>query len=290
MKNYYEVLGVSKTATKAEIKSAYRKLALKWHPDKNKDAGAETKFKEINNAYEVLSDEKKRATYDQLGHDMYTRTGGKAGGYGGAGGPGGAYQSGPFTWTYTSGQGSNPFDGADFSGFSDPFDIFESFFGGGFGQQQKRKPAYQLNLTFDEAIAGVEKNIDVEGKKRKIKVPAGVDSGMRIRFDDFDLHLSVAQSSQFKRDGQDVYVTIDLPFTKAILGAQIEVPTLDKKPIKIKVIAGTKHGSMLRLQGKGIPYPQSNRKGDQYIVFNVTYPSKLSSSQKKLLEEFDKSW
>ncbi|KXK12057.1 MAG: Curved DNA-binding protein [Microgenomates bacterium OLB23] len=234
MNNYYEVLGVSKTATKAEIKSAYRKLALKWHPDKNKDAGAEAKFKEINNAYEVLSDEKKRQTYDQLGHDMYTRTGGKAGGYGGAGGAGGAYQQGPFTWTYTSGQGGNPFEGADFGGFSDPFEIFESFFGGGgFGRQQ-RKPAYQLSITFDEAVHGVEKNIEIDGKKRKVKIPAGVDSGMRIRFDDFDLHIAVAADKLFKRDGQDIYVTVDLPFTKAILGAQVEIPTLDKKSLKLR--------------------------------------------------------
>lgn len=290
MKNYYEVLGVSKSATKAEIKSAYRKLALQWHPDKNKTEGAEKKFKEINNAYEVLADEKKRQTYDQLGHDMYTRTGGKGGGYGAPGG--GTYQSGPFTYTYTGsgGQGGNPFEGVDFGGFTDPFEIFESFFGGGFGRQQKQKPAYQISITFDEAVHGIEKNVEIEGKKRKIKIPAGVDNGMRIRFDDFDLHISVQQDKQFKREGQDVYVTIDLPFTQAILGSQINVPTLDKKTVKVKVISGTKHGSMLRLQGKGVPFPQSNRKGDMYIVFNVVYPQKLSGKQKQLLEEFDKTW
>ncbi len=291
MKNYYEVLGVSKSATKAEIKSAYRKLALQWHPDKNKSEGAEKKFKEINNAYEVLSDEKKRQTYDQLGHDMYTRTGGKGGGYGAPGG-GGTYQSGPFTYTYTGsgGQGGNPFEGVDFGGFTDPFEIFESFFGGGFGRQQKQKPAYQISITFDEAVHGIEKNVEIDGKKRKIKIPAGVDNGMRIRFDDFDLHISVQQDKQFKREGQDVYVTIDLPFTKAILGSQINVPTLDKKDVKIKVLPGTKHGSMLRLQAKGIPFPQSNRKGDMYIVFNVIYPQKLNGKQKQLLEEFEKTW
>jgi DnaJ-class molecular chaperone len=293
MSNYYDVLGVNKTATKAEIKSAYRKLALKWHPDKNKDAGAEAKFKEINNAYEVLSDDTKRSTYDQLGHDMYTKSGGRAGGYGGGAGQGGAYQQGPFTWTYTnSGGQGNPFEGVDFGGFTDPFEIFESFFGGGggFGQQRRQKPAYQISISFDEAVHGVEKNIDLEGKKRKIKIPAGIDDGMRIRFDDFDLHVAVAPDKQFRREGQDVVVTIDLPFTKAILGSQVNVPTLEKKDVKVKVMPGTKHGSMLRLQGKGIQYPQSNRKGDLYILFNVVYPQKVSGKQKQLLEEFDKTW
>ncbi len=294
MRNYYDVLGVSKTATKAEIKSAYRKLALQWHPDKNKTPEAEKKFKEINNAYEVISDETKRKNYDQLGHDVYTKTGGRAGGYGGAGQQGGgAYQSGPFSYTYTSGgQGQgNPFEGVDFGGFTDPFEIFESFFGGGgFGQQQKRRSAYQISISFDEAVNGVEKNVDLDGKKRKIKIPAGVDNGMRIRFDDFDLHISVGSDKQFKREGQDVYLTVDLPFTRAILGTQVSIPTLEKKLLKVKVVQGTKHGSMLRLQGKGITYPQSNRKGDMYIVFNVTYPQKVNAKQKQLLEEFDKTW
>lgn len=299
---FYDILGVSKTASKAEIKSAYRKLALQWHPDKNKNPEAEKKFKEINNAYEVLSDEGKRGTYDQLGHDMYARTGGKAGGAGygppgdGAAGYGGSYQSGPFTWTYTTsggagGQGANPFEGVDFGGFTDPFEIFESFFGGGrgFGQQRQRKPVYQISLTFNEAVHGVEKNVELDGKKKKIKIPAGVDNGMRIRFGDFDLLISVTQDTRFKRDGQDAYVTINLPFTKAILGTTIEAPTLDKKNVKVKVMPGTKHGSMLRLQGKGIPYPQSSRRGDLYIAFNVTYPLRLSGRQKQLLEEFEKA-
>jgi DnaJ-class molecular chaperone len=292
MRNFYELLGVNKTATKAEIKSAYRKLALKWHPDKNKSTDAEKTFKEINNAYEVLSDETKRTTYDQLGHDVYTKTGGKGGGYN-PGGQGGSYQSGPFSYTYTGsgGQGGNPFEGVDFGGFTDPFDIFESFFGGGgggFGRQQKRRAAYQISITFDEAVHGVEKNVELEGKKKKIKIPAGVDHGMRIRFDDFDLQIAVGPSKLYRRDGQDVYLTVNLPFTKAILGTEVDIPTLDNKKVKVKVVSGTKHGSMLRLQGKGITYPQTNRKGDLYIVFDVTYPHKLSGAQRRLLEEFDK--
>ena len=292
---FYDILGVSTSATKAEVKSAYRKLALQWHPDKNKSVGAEKKFKEINNAYEVLSDESKRQSYDQLGHDVYTRSGGRgaAGGYGAPGGGRGGYQSGPFSWTYSSsgGQGGNPFEGADFGGFTDPFEIFESFFGGGgFGRQaRQQKPAYQINITFDEAVHGVEKNVNVDGKKKKIKIPAGVDNGMQIRFNEFDLLISVGHDARFRREGQDVYVTINLSFTKAILGAQIDVPMLDKATVKVKVMPGTKHGSMLRLQGKVVPYPQSSRKGDFYIVFNVIFPQKLTGRQKQLLEEFEKT-
>jgi DnaJ-class molecular chaperone len=290
MSNYYDVLGVNKTATKAEIKSAYRKLALKWHPDKNKDAGAEAKFKEINNAYEVLSDDTKRSTYDQLGHDMYTKSGGRAGGYGGGAGQGGAYQQGPFTWTYTnSGGQGNPFEGVDFGGFTDPFEIFESFFGGGggFGQQRRQKPAYQISISFDEAVHGVEKNIDLEGKKRKIKIPAGIDDGMRIRFSDFDLLLNVAPSRQFRREGQDIYIEKDISFPLAVLGGVVDVPTLDGS-VKLKIRSGTQPNTAVRLRGQGIPYPNSSHKGDEYVIYKVTVPERLSNKAKKLLEELQK--
>ncbi len=298
---FYETLGIEKNATQADIKSAYRRLALKWHPDKNKADDAEKKFKEINYAYEVLSNEDKRKTYDQLGHDMFVKTGGK-GGFGGAGGaggwPGGAgnpfggqggsYQQGPFTWTYTSGggaEGQNPFEGVD------PFDIFEQFFGGGFANaaRAKQKPTYSLTIDFFEAVDGVEKKVTVDGKEKDVKIPAGVGDGMQMRFSEFNLLISVKPDETFKRDGQDVVVQVDVPVTQAILGTTIHVPTLDRKDVKIKVKPGTKHGSMLRLQGKGIKYPNQNRHGDQYIVFNVTYPSKLNKKQKKALEDFEKA-
>lgn len=297
MATFYEILGVEKGATKADIKSAYRKLALKWHPDKNKSEEAEKKFKEINNAYEVLSNDEKRAMYDQLGHDTFVQTKGRGfGGYGGAGDQGpfrGGYQTGPFTWTYTTSggaQGANPFGDADFGGFSDPFEIFEQFFGGGFARaaQQAQKPTYQITITFDEAVHGVQKNVKIEGKDRKIKIPAGVHGGSRIRFDDFNLIVNVQPDKTFHRDGQDIIVKIDLPFYKAILGDTIEVPTLEGKKLKVKVKPGTQHGSMLRLQNKGITYPGHNRRGDQYIVFNVTMPKDLSKKQKELLKEYEK--
>lgn len=286
--SFYDILGVSKTATPAEIKSAYRKLALKWHPDKNKEEGAEKKFKEINYAYEVLSNAEKRSMYDQIGHEAYVRTGGK-GGFGGAGGaggwPGGAggfNQQGPFTWSYSSG-------GQGFENI-DPFDIFEQFFGGaanGF-RQAAHKPTYQVTLDFFEAVHGADKSFNIEGKTRSVKIPAGVGEGTTIRFDDFNLLIDVKPDSVFRREGHDVIVRVDIPFTQAILGTTVEVPTLDKKSLKVKVKPGTQHGSMLRLQGKGIKVPNRNAHGDQYIVFNVVFPKKLSKKQKQLLEEFEK--
>jgi len=290
MKDFYSVLGVNKGATKAEIKSAYRKLALKWHPDRNKEAGAEKTFKEINHAYEVLSDDTKKNMYDQLGHENYTRSGGRAGG---APGGGGGYQSGPFSYTYSSGgQGGNPFEGGDFGGFSNPFDIFEQFFGGGqgfggFGRAQQ-KPTYHITIDFMEAVHGIEKQVTVEGKPKSLKIPAGVDEGMQIRYDDFNLVISVRPDKNYKRNGQDVYITREIPFTTAILGASMEIPSLDGKKIKVKVRPGTGPGTMLRLKDKGIKSPHNNKYGDMYIAFKITFPSKLSREQRKLIEEFEK--
>lgn len=285
--SFYDVLGVKKDAKLADIKSAYRKLALKWHPDKNKEAGAEAKFKEINYAYEVLSNEEKRRTYDQLGHDTYVKTGGK-GGFGGANGwpggagQGGAYQQGPFTWSYsTSGAG---FDDVN------PFDIFEQFFGGGFGaSRQPQKPTYQLTIDFYEAVDGVEKTISPDGKEHTVKIPAGIDDGTTIRYSDFNLLVRIRNNTHFQREGHNVIIQVDLPFTQAILGTQLDIPTLDRKTVKIKVKPGTQHGSMLRLQGKGMKVVNHNQHGDLYVAFNVTFPSKLSKKQKQLLEEFEKA-
>ena len=254
-RDYYEVLGVNKSATAAEIKAAYRKLALKFHPDRNKEAGAETKFKEINEAYQVLSDPKKKQTYDQFGHAAFDPSSGMGGGQGPFGGFGGA-NGGPFSWSYQSSGGGGDFD------FGDPFEIFEQFFGGGFGGgARRRRPHYSLQIDFMEAVKGVEKTVEIDGKKYKIKVPAGANDGTRIRFEDFDVSMSVGNHPRFKRDGYDIFVDEKISFSTAALGGQIEVKTLDGS-LKLKIRSGTPSHSLIRLRGEGVQHLQGRGKGD----------------------------
>lgn len=275
-RDYYEILGITKSATAAEIKSAYRKMALKFHPDKNKEADAEEKFKEINEAYQILSDAKKRQAYDQFGHAAFDPTSGM-GGNPFAGG----YQQGPFTWSYTtSAGGGSPFEGMD---FNDPFDIFESIFGGGFAQQARR-PRYTLSIEFMEAVKGVEKKVTIDGKERTIKVPAGANDGTRIRFDEFDITIDVRADKKFKRDGYDLFVDQGIAFTTAALGGEIEVPKVDGT-LRMKVRAGTQSHTMVRLRGEGVPHLQGRGKGDLYVRLIVQVPEKLSKDEKELLEE-----
>lgn len=276
-RDYYQVLGVSKSASAAEIKSAYRKSALKNHPDHNKEPGAEAKFKEINEAYQVLSDPKKKQAYDQFGHDAFNQ--GNMGGAGG-GNPFSGAGGGPFTWSYQAGQGgANPFEGMD---FNDPFDIFENIFSGGFGGQ--RRTRYSMRIEFMEAIKGTEKVIEIEGKKRTIKIPPGANDGTRIRFDEFDITLEVKPHAVFKRDNYDLYVDQEMSFVTAALGGNVEVPTIDGK-LKVKVKAGTQSHSLVRLRGEGVQHLQSRGKGDLYIRLIVKVPEKLSRDEKKILEE-----
>jgi curved DNA-binding protein len=279
-RDYYEVLGLKKGATAAEIKSAYRKMALKYHPDHNKEKNAETNFKEINEAYQVLSDDKKKQTYDQFGHAAFDPAAGGAAGNPFAGGQ----QNGPFTWSYnTSGGGQNPFEGMD---FGDPFDIFESFFGGGMGGG-RRRPRYSLSIDFMDAVKGAEKKVEIDGKKRTIKIPPGADDGTRIRFDDFDITLSVHSHPDFKRDGADLYVDQRISFTTAVLGGTVEVPTISGK-LKMKVRAGTPSHSLIRLREEGIQRLQGRGKGDLYVRLIIVVPEKVSREEKKLLEELQK--
>ncbi len=274
--DYYDILGISKTASADEIKKAYRKQALEWHPDKHatdKEA-AEKRFKEINEAYQVLSDQNKRSQYDQFGHAA-----GPAGNPFAGGGFGGG--RGPFSYSYTTtgGDGSNPFGNMD---FGDPFDIFESFFGG--AMRQQRTPRYSLQIDFMEAIKGVTKEVKIDGKKRSIKIPAGIDEGSRINFNDFILSVNIKPSNTFDRDGSDIYVNISIPFSLAVLGGDIKVPSV-WGDVKIRVRAGTPSGTMVRLKDKGVPKLRGNGKGDQYVKLSVKVPTSLNRDQKKLVEE-----
>lgn len=289
-KDFYEVLGVSKNATAEEIKRAYRRLALQYHPDRNKTKEASEKFKEVNAAYEVLSDGQKRAQYDQFGHAAFDpSTGSGQGPFGGAGGPfggfGGGQQSGrygPFTYTYTTSG-----DGQDMGGFSDPFEIFEQFFGGGspFGARQRR-PSYGLTISFMEAVKGAEKDVTVGGKKMKIKIPAGVDSGSRIRFGEFDIVVDVAPDKRFRRESADIVAELPISITQAALGHEVSVETIDGT-VKLRIQAGTQSGTLIRLRGKGVPHLRGGGHGDHYVKVNVVIPKHLTHRQKELLKEFE---
>ena len=273
-RDYYEVLGISKSATEQQIKSAYRKLALQYHPDRNKESDSTEKFKEVNTAYEVIGNPEKRKMYDQFGHA------GVSGNQGGG--------QGPFNYTYSnqSASGGGGFEDI-FGGFSDTFDIFESFFGGTTPfRQQARKIQYQLKIDFMEAVSGVTKNIVHQGKQYAIKIPSGADEGTRIRYTDFDVTVAVVPHKQFKREGVDVIVDHEVSFPTAALGGDTSVPTLDGD-LKLKIKAGTQPGSLVRLTGKGIQHLNSSRRGDFYIRFIIKVPTKLSREQKDLLNEFD---
>ena len=284
-KDYYSILGVSKSATADEIKKAYRKLALQHHPDRNKgDKVAEGKFKEVTKAYEVLSDPQKRQTYDQFGEAAFEQGGptgqGPFGGFGGFGG-----QQGPFTYTYTTNGGQGGFD---FGGFSDPFEIFEQFFGGGSPFGRRAREVYSLKIDFMEAVKGTQKKVDLGGKIQTLKIPAGVDDGSRIRFGDYDVVLNVVPDKRFKREGYDVISNQEISFAQASLGTEINVETVEGK-VKLKIPSGTQPETVIRLRGKGISHLRGSGKGDHYVRIKVVVPKNLSSRQKELLKEFESS-
>ncbi len=280
-RDYYDILGVSKNASAAELKSAYRKLALQWHPDRNKSADAETKFKEINEAYQILSDTQKKQAYDQFGHTPFDPSASS-----GPSGPfGGGFGGGPFQYTY-SGSAGSPF--GDFGGFSDPFEIFEQFFGG--SKRGPRKAHYSLHIPFMTAVRGGEEEVEIDGSRHKIKIPAGTDTGTHLRFTNFDVTFEVAPDPYFRRDGADIYVDHPIYFTLAILGGETDVKTLDGN-VKLKIRPGTQPGTTMRLSDRGIRNIQSmrdNDRGDIYIKLIIEMPSKLSKKQRQLLEEFEK--
>lgn len=277
-KDYYEVLGVAKNATSDEIKRAYRKLALQYHPDRNKTKEGEVRFKEVTKAYEVLSDSQKRQTYDQFGAAAFEQGG--PGGQGAYGGNGGQY--GPFTYSYSTNN-----EGFDFGGFSDPFDIFEQFFGGAspFGARQRR-PTYSLAISFMEAVHGVTKTVTIDSKKQTIKIPGGVDTGSRIRFGDYDIVIDVLADKHFQREGADIVTEEELLFTKAALGTELKLETIDG-PLTVRVPAGTQPGTVMRLKGRGISRLRGAGRGDHYVKIKVVIPTSLTGKQKELLKQFE---
>jgi curved DNA-binding protein len=293
-RDYYEVLGVSRTATAQELKSAFRKLALQHHPDKNPgDKQAEAKFKELNEAHEVLSDSKKRSLYDQFGH---AGTGAGAGGFPGFHGQGGGFPGG-FQF---GGGGKQNIDPAVAE------ELFKRFTGGGefdlgdmFGTPQprgrsarhRRPPAedieHEVTVPFTVAANGGAVSLEVGGRSIDVKIPAGIEDGKKLRVPasatgtgDVYLRVKVAPHPYFRRDGNDVLIDVPIGIAEAMLGGSVEVPIVAGDRLTVKVPAGTSSGGRVRMRGKGIAG------GDQYLVFQIVAPKHIDAESKKLMQEF----
>lgn len=281
MKDYYQVLGVSRGATDQEIKQAYRKLARTYHPDINPgDKQAEVRFKEINEAYEILSDKEKREKYDRFGSDWKRYE---------QGGPGG-----------------------DFAGNADFADIFDTLFGasrggrpgGGFNARMDGQDIeQQVDISIEEAFAGTQRTLQFSnpnGTPRTItvKIPAGADSGTRVRVlgegapglnggakGDLFLVVRVALSGRFERKGDDLYLKIDTSLYTLLLGGQVQVPTPAGKTINLSIPEQTQNGRTFRLSGQGMPALRAERKGDLYVSVQAQLPAQLSARERELFEE-----
>ncbi|MET7000022.1 J domain-containing protein [Chitinophaga defluvii] len=301
VKDYYKILGIDKSATADQVKKAYRKLAVKYHPDKNPgDKVAEDKFKEINEAYEVLGDEAKRKKYDQFGENWkhYEQHGGRAEDFDwsqfGGGRRGGQSRS------YGGSSAEDMFGGSgDFS------DFFEQLFGSGFGrgQQQQRSARGRdiqasMEVSLEDAYTGGTKQVEVNGARLNIKLKAGLYEGQVIRLkgkggpgrkggEPGDLLISIRLSAhpQFELKGQDIYTDLSLPLYTAILGGKVTVQTPGGS-LSMKVPAGTDSGKVFRLKGKGMPHhSKPSEHGDLYLKAIVHIPTQLSDKEKALFEQ-----
>jgi len=290
-KDYYKILGVDRKAAADDIRKAYRKLAMKHHPDRNPgDKKAEEKFKEINEAYQVLSDREKRARYDQLGsaYSNWRSSGGRPG---------------DFNWGdwFTPGGGGatrveyenveDLFGGA--GGFSD---FFRMIFGEAAASAARGRQAqgYQqpVQISFQEAYEGTTRQIQANGRKIQVRIPAGVKTGSRVRVagagpEGLDLYLivEVADDNRFERDGYDLHTTVTVPVFTAILGGDADIETPAGK-VKLSIPQGTQPEQVFRLSGRGMPHlKEPNTKGDLYVRLKLQIPRYLTSKQRELIEE-----
>jgi curved DNA-binding protein len=326
-KDYYSTLGVAKTATDKEIKQAYRKLARKHHPDVNPgDKAAESKFKEINEAYEVLGDPAKRKKYDELGANwrMYEQAGAGAGGfdpsqfggggwnvhYGGQGGQGGGFR------TMTEDEMREMF------GDANPFsDFFQTFFGGAGGADEGgRRPRgrsargpragrdveQEIELGLEDAYHGTTRRLSIkhDGHARTVdvRIPAGVGDGSRVRVSgegesgsgggqsgDLYLRIRLAPHPRFERKGRDLYTKVPIPLTTAVLGGEADVQTLGGKSLRLKIPPTTQNAQVFRLKGHGMPVTgKSGEHGDLYATIDVQLPRELTPEQRKHFEALQK--
>ncbi len=311
--DYYKILGVEKSASGDDIKKAYRKLALKHHPDKNpNNKQAEERFKKISEAYAVLSDPEKRKQYDNFGSEgfrqQYTqedifrnfdlneilRDMGFGGGVFG--------QSG----RRTAGYGGGRRRGYSYQGANQE-DPFAGLFGGGrerFEQEPEKGPdvEYNLSITLEESVSGAEKKLAIQrnGKTDEIsfKVPPGINTGKKLRLaakggpglqggspGDLYLNVNILPHPVFARDGSDLYMERSVSFSMAALGASIDVPTIDGAVKKVKIPAGTQSNTRIRMKGYGVPRLKGSGRGDQYIKITIDVPKKLTDKQAHLVKE-----
>jgi len=299
--DYYKTLEVSKTASADEIKKAYRKLARKYHPDMNpNDKEAEKKFKELNEANEVLSNAENRAKYDKYGENWkhgeeYER----------------AQQQQRQQYQGNPGGG---FSGADFGEGEDFSDFFQSMFGGnggGFGRSSRgsasgkfkgQDVSAELNLNLRDAAKTHQQTFDINGKKVRITIPAGVYDGQQIKLKghgnpgmnggpngDLYITFNISEDKDFKRDGDNLRTSVDIDLYTAILGGDANIETLDSS-VKLKVKPETQNGTTVRLKGKGFPvYKKEGEFGDLYVTYNVKIPTNLNDKQKELFQQLQNS-
>ena len=310
-KDYYKILGVERDAKEAEIKTAYRRLARKYHPDVSKEAEAEKKFKELGEAYEVLKDKDKRQAYNQLGANWKS----------------GQNFNPPPGWedTFSNVGSAGNTSGAGFGGASGFSDFFESMFGGGFAQggggfnqsggfQQsgyQAKGADQnasISITLEDAFQGVKKNIRLgnkqtgNGRNLDVKIPAGITSGKRIRLTgqggqgagggpngDLYLEVTIAPHRLFKIDGKNILLDLPIAPWEAVLGAQIKVPTLGGY-VEAKIPAGSQSGKKLRLKNRGLKdnSSQGSPIGNQIVTLQIVMPDNCSEEDKEYFEDMEK--
>jgi curved DNA-binding protein len=295
-KDYYKILGVDKSASQDEIKKAYRKLAMKYHPDKNKgDNTAEAKFKDISEAYEVLKDPDKRSKYDNLGssYNRYRQTGGRPGDFNWN------------EWFHTGRQQQRP--GSGFSGYEDIFgsggglsDFFEKIFGGGFPgskrtsrRQTKPQPQhFTLDISLEDAFRGKTQHLKIDGHSVEVRLKPGIKDAQQLKISgikeiggDLIITVKIKPHPRLERKNDDLYLKADIDLYKAVLGGEAKINTFNGI-LKLNIPPGTQQGKLLKLKGQGMPnYYDFNKKGDLYINLNVKIPENLSQKEKKLFME-----
>lgn len=291
-KDYYKILGVERKANTDEIRSAYRKLAMKYHPDKNPgDKKAEEKFKEINEAYQVLSDEQKRAHYDRLGsaYSNFRTTGGRPG----------DFQWEDWFQQQGAGQRGNVDDmfGGGMGGFSD---FFRTIFGEAMRSQGRGSPFAQetpaheqeARISFQESFDGTTRTLQTNGRKLSVRIPAGVKTGSKVRVagagpEGIDLYLiiQVEEDARFEREGSNLTTISTVSIFTLLLGGDADVETPTGK-VKLNIPAGTQPEQVFRLAGRGMPHLKDPKtRGDLYVKLKVQVPKYLSSKQRELIEE-----